>query len=163
MAVEIEHKYLVINDSYKGMATGSVDIRQGYLNRNPDRTVRVRTMGTKGFLTVKSRNHGAKRLEFEYEIPHHDAVEILKLAQPGLIEKTRYLVPYDGLLWEVDEFHGSLAGVVVAEVELPDNDVCYKKPSFIGEDITGNPSYYNSNLEAAVASGNDKIGKNCLQ
>lgn len=146
MAYEIEHKYLVINDSYQTMATGKVDIRQGYLNRNPDRTVRVRTMGSKGFLTVKGRNHGAKRLEFEYEIPWQEADEILGLAEPGIVEKTRYIVPFGGLLWEVDEFHGSLQGVVVAEVELPEHDVCYEKPPFIGEDITGNPDYYNSNL-----------------
>lgn len=146
MAFEIEHKFLVINDSYKQMSIGKVDICQGYLNRNPDRTVRVRTMGDKGFLTVKSRNHGAKRLEFEYEIPVEDAREILKLAEPGLVEKTRYMIPFDGLLWEVDEFHGSLNGVTVAEVELPEVSVAYEKPPFIGEDITGNPQYYNSNL-----------------
>ncbi|MCH5225191.1 MAG: CYTH domain-containing protein [Muribaculaceae bacterium] len=147
MAFEIEHKYLVVNDTYKEMATGQVEIRQGYLNRNPDRTVRVRTLGTKGFLTVKSRNHGEKRLEFEYEIPYHDAEEILKLAEPGVVEKTRYIVPFEGLIWEVDEFHGSLEGVTVAEVELPDTGHIYKKPPFIGEDITGDPNYYNSNLK----------------
>ena len=147
MAYEIEHKYLVINDSYQSMATGKVEIRQGYLNRNPDRTVRVRTMGTKGFLTVKSRNHGAKRLEFEYEIPGHDAEEILRLAEPGIVEKTRWMVPFGGLLWEVDEFHGSQQGVVVAEVEIPDDGITYAKPPFIGEDITGDPAYYNSNLK----------------
>lgn len=146
MAIEIEHKYLVINDSYKTMATGKVAIRQGYLNRNPDRTVRIRTLGNKGFLTVKSRNHGAERLEFEYEIPFHDAEQILSIAEPGIVEKTRYIVPYEGLVWEVDEFHGSLKGVVVAEVELPSVDTAYIAPPFIGADITGNPSYYNSNL-----------------
>ena len=147
MAFEIEHKYLVDNDSYKEMATGKLEIRQGYLNRNPDRTVRVRTMGSKGFLTVKSRNHGDKRLEFEYEIPDHDAIEMLKLAEPGIVEKTRYIIPYGNLIWEVDEFHGSLKGVVVAEVEIPETDTIYEKPPFIGVDITGNPAYYNSNLK----------------
>lgn len=147
MAFEIEHKYLVANDSYKDMATGKVEIIQGYLNRNPDRTVRVRKMGDKGFLTVKSRNNGAKRLEFEYEIPGHDAEEILKLAEPGIVEKTRYLVPFDGLMWEVDEFHGSLKGVVLAEVEIPEDNIDYSKPSFIGEDITGDTRYYNSVLK----------------
>ena len=147
MAYEIEHKYLVINDSYREMATGKVEIRQGYLNRNPDRTVRIRTMGSKGFLTVKSRNHGAKRLEFEYEIPGKDAEEILKLAEPGIVEKTRYMVPFGGLLWEVDEFHGSQNGVTVAEVEIPEDGITYQKPPFIGKDITGNPEYYNSNLK----------------
>ena len=147
MAFEIEHKYLVINDSFKEMASGKVDVCQGYLNRNPDRTVRVRTMGTKGFLTVKSRNHGAKRLEFEYEIPYKDAKEIISLAQPGLIEKTRYFVPFGGLIWEVDEFHGSLQGVIVAEVEIPEDGIKYEIPPFIGKDITGDPKYYNSNME----------------
>lgn len=147
MAYEIEHKYLVVDDSYKDLATGKVDIRQGYLNRNPDRTVRIRKMGNKGFLTVKSRNHGAKRMEFEYEIPGNDAEEILKLAEPGIVEKTRYMVPFHGLLWEVDEFHGDLNGVTVAEVEIPDTDATYVKPPFIGEDITGNPEYYNSNMK----------------
>lgn len=147
MAFEIEHKFLVINDSYKGMATGKLEIKQGYLNRNPDRTVRIRTIGNKGFLTVKSRNHGAKRLEFEYEIPGHDAEEILHLAEPGIVEKTRYLVPFKGLLWEVDEFHGSLQGVIIAEAELPDTNHEYEKPPFIGADITGDPAFYNSNLK----------------
>ena len=147
MAYEIEHKYMVINDTFRDMASGKVDIRQGYLNRNPDRTVRVRTIGPKGFLTVKSRNHGARRLEFEYEIPFRDAENILKLAEPGIVEKTRWIVPFGGLIWEVDEFHGSQKGVIVAEVEIPDDDHIYEKPPFIGEDITGNPAYYNSNLK----------------
>lgn len=147
MAIEIEHKYLVVNDSYKGMASEKLDIRQGYLNRNPNRTVRVRTMGNKGFLTVKGRNQGAHRLEFEYEIPLADAAEILTLAEPGIIEKTRYLIPYEGLVWEVDEYHGTLSGVIVAEVELPQINHSYLRPPFIGEEITGDPAYYNSNLK----------------
>lgn len=146
MAFEIEHKYLVINDSYRQMATGKLDIRQGYLNRNPDRTVRIRTIGYKGFLTVKGRNKGETRLEFEYEIPYVEADEILNMAEPGIVEKTRYIVPFQGLVWEVDEFHGSLRGVVVAEVELPETEMVYEKPPFVGEDITGNAAYYNSNL-----------------
>lgn len=147
MGFEIEHKYLVVNDSFKELATGKVDIRQGYLNRNPDRTVRVRTMGTNGYLTVKSRNHGAKRLEFEYEIPVKDAEEILKLAEPGIVDKTRWFVPFGGLIWEVDEFHGSQNGVIIAEVEIPEDGITYIKPPFIGQDITGDVSFYNSNLK----------------
>lgn len=147
MAYEIEHKYLVVNDSFKKMATGKIHICQGYLNRDPDRTVRIRTMGSKGFITVKSRNNGDKRLEFEYEIPESDVKEMFKFAEPGIIEKTRYLVPFEGLIWEVDEFHGSLNGVIVAEVELPDDGTIYRKPPFIGADITGQPAYYNSNLK----------------
>ena len=148
MAYEIEHKYLVINDKFREMAKGKVTIRQGYLNRNPDRTVRVRTMGEKGFITIKSRNHGAKRVEFEYEIPFNDALQILKLAEPGIIEKTRWIVPFKGLIWEVDEFHGSQKGVIIAEVEIPDDGHCYEKPPFIGEDISGKPEFYNSNMKA---------------
>lgn len=147
MPYEIEHKYLVVNDSFKDMASGKVEIRQGYLNRNPDRTVRIRTMGTNGYLTVKSRNHGAKRLEFEYQIPGHDAEEILKLAEPGIVEKTRWFVPYGNLIWEVDEFHGSQKGVIVAEVEIPVDGIVYEKPPFIGQDITGDPAFYNSNMK----------------
>lgn len=147
MAIEIEHKYLVANDLFKSLATGKTDINQGYLNRSPDRTVRIRTMGNKGFLTVKGRNKGDHRLEFEYEIPLADAEKILELSEPGIIKKTRYFVPFDGLIWEVDEFHGSLEGVIVAEVELPSKDFQYKKPPFVGENITGDPAYYNSNLK----------------
>ena len=147
MAYEIEHKYLVINNSFREMATGKVEIRQGYLNRNPDRTVRIRTMDSKGFLTVKSRNCGAKRLEFEYEIPGGDAEEIIKLAEPGIVEKTRWIVPFGGLIWEVDEFHGSQTGVIVAEVEIPEDGIKYEKPPFIGQDITGDPAYYCSNIK----------------
>lgn len=146
MGVEIEHKYLVINDLYKEMATDRLNIRQGYLNRNPDRTVRVRTVGDHGYITVKGLNKGDRRLEYEYEIPVKDADEIINLAEPGVVEKTRYLVPFEGLVWEVDEFHGSLLGVVVAEVELPDQNISYSIPPFIGENITGDPRYYNSNL-----------------
>lgn len=149
MAIEIEHKYLVVNDAYKKMATAELHIRQGYLNRNPDRTVRVRTINDKGYLTVKGRNQGEHRLEFEYEIPFYDAEEILKLAEPGIVEKTRFVVPFSGLLWEVDEFHGDLTGVVVAEIELPAKGFSYKKPAFIGKEITGDPAYYNSNLKVS--------------
>ena len=147
MGVEIEHKYLVINDSYRQLATGKIEIKQGYLSRNPDRIVRIRTMGDKGFLTVKGRNKGDFRLEFEYEIPEADAKDIISLAEPGIVEKTRYIIPYDELIWEVDEFHGSLTGVIVAEVELPEQGLTYVKPPFIGKEITGDPNYYNSNMK----------------
>lgn len=148
MAIEIEHKYLVINDSYKEMAFEKLHIFQGYLNRSPERTVRIRIVNDKGFLTVKGKNKGEFRHEFEYEIPIEDARQILKMAEPGIVEKIRYLVKYRGLLWEVDEFHGDLNGVKVAEVELPDLNWKYQKPNFIGQDITGNPKYYNSNLSS---------------
>lgn len=146
MAVEIEHKYLVTDNSYKAMAFEKLEIVQGYLNRNIDRTVRIRTVNDKGFLTVKGKTIGDIRPEFEYEIPFLDAKEILKLAEPGIIEKTRYLVNYEGQIWEVDEFHGQLKGVTIAEIEIEESGASYHKPPFIGIEITGDPKYYNSIL-----------------
>lgn len=146
MAFEIEHKYLVTDNSFKSMAFEKIEIRQGYLNRQPERTVRVRTKGESAFLTVKGKNKGDSRLEFEYEVPYDDALQMLKLCEPGIIEKTRWLVDYKGLTWEVDEYHGSREGLVVAEVEIPESGHSYETPPFVGEDVTGNPDYYNSNL-----------------
>lgn len=146
MAFEIEHKYLVVNDSFKQAAYKHVEIRQGYLNRLPERTVRIRTVGDKGFITVKGKNTGDVRLEFEYEIPYRDAIEMLNLCEPGIIDKTRYLVKYGSLTWEIDEYHGSREGLTVAEVEITESGMDYEKPAFVGENVTGNPRYYNSNL-----------------
>ncbi len=146
MAFEIEHKYLVNDDSYKKMAVKKVEIRQGYLSRLPERTVRVRTCDKEGFLTVKGKNHGDTRLEFEYEIPYEDACEMLALCEPGMIEKTRWLVKVDGLVWEVDEYHGAREGLTVAEVEIPQSGLHYSIPPFAGRNVTGEPAYYNSNL-----------------
>lgn len=146
MAFEIEYKYLVKNDNYKGLASSRTRILQGYLNREPERTVRVRIKGERGFLTVKGKNSGASRLEFEYEIPKADAMEMLSLCVPPLLDKTRYEVPYEGHIWEIDEFHGSREGLVTAEIELKSEDEPYSIPDFIGTNVTGNPNYYNSNL-----------------
>lgn len=146
MAYEIEHKYLVSDDSYKQLAYDKVEIRQGYLNREPERTVRVRTKGHKGYLTVKGKNDGDVRLEFEFEVPYADALEMLQLCLPEIVEKTRYLVRYGNLTWEVDEFHGSRQGLTVAEVEIPSSGHDYELPPFVGKNVTGDPAYYNSNL-----------------
>lgn len=146
MAIEIEYKYLVKNDNYKDLATSRTHILQGYLNREPERTVRVRVKGEKGFLTVKGKNSGASRLEFEYEIPKADAEEMLTLCMPPILDKTRYIVPFDGHVWEVDEFHGAREGLVTAEIELPSESEHYNLPGFIGKNVTGDPQYYNSNL-----------------
>ena len=148
MALEIEHKYLVKDESYKTLAYEKLTIKQGYLNRLPERTVRVRTVDQKGFLTVKGKNRGDVRHEYEYEIPYEDAEEMLQICEPGILDKTRYKVKYDNLVWEIDEYHGSLEGLTVAEVEIPTSGHKYEKPSFIGENVTGNPHYYNSNLSA---------------
>lgn len=146
MATEIEHKYLVINDSYKSMAFAHIDIMQGYLNRDPERTVRVRTFGEYGKLTVKGLTMGDSRLEFEYDIPFDDARQLLALCEPGILHKTRWLVKVDDMTWEVDEYHDARQGLVIAEVELPSSCHRYSRPPFVGENVTGNPSYYNSAL-----------------
>lgn len=148
MALEIEHKYLVKDDSYKEMAQNHTHILQGYLSREPDRTVRVRVKGERGFITVKGRNSGDVRLEFEYEVPKADAEEMLGLCLPPVLEKVRWEVKYEGKLWEVDEFLGSLAPLVTAEIELTSSAESYSLPSFVGKNVTGDPRYYNSQLPA---------------
>lgn len=146
MGVEIERKYLVKDMSFKEMASDCTEIRQGYLNRNPERTVRVRTRGDKGYITVKGKNEGMSRLEFEYEIPFSDAIVMLTLCEPPIIEKHRYVVEYKGMMWEVDCFHGAKEGLVTAEIELPSENKAFEVPPFVGEEVTGEPQYYNSNL-----------------
>lgn len=146
MGVEIERKFLVTNDTYKDMAYSISHIRQGYLNRNPDRTVRVRVRDDHGYLTVKGRNQGDTRLEFEYDVPRKDAEEMLLLCENPILDKSRYLVKYEGFIWEIDEFHGRLSQLVVAEIELPVSDTKFALPPFIGKEVTGDPQYYNSSL-----------------
>lgn len=146
MAFEIEHKYLVTNDNYKNLATSKFHIYQGYLSREPERTVRVRIKTDRAYITIKGKNEGTKRLEFEYEIPKEDALKMLELCQQPILEKVRYNVPYKGKLWEVDEFLGSNKGLILAEIELTSEGESYDKPDFIGENVTGNSKYYNSNL-----------------
>ena len=146
MALEIERKFIVNDDSFRQIAYKSISIRQGYLSRIPERTIRVRTIDDKGFLTIKGKNIGIVRNEFEYEIPLADALEILTMCVPPIVEKTRYLIKYDNLTWEVDEFHGARQGLIMAEVELSTKDTEITLPPFIGKEVTGNPEYYNSNL-----------------
>lgn len=148
MSKEIERKYLVCGSSYRHQAIQKKDMMQGYLSLDPDATVRIRIVGDKAFITVKSRNIGAVRNEWEYPVPVEEAKEMLRsCCKSNLIEKTRYIVeaPHN-LKWEIDEFHGSLDGLVIAEIELPDEDFEVALPDFIGEDVTGNPRYYNSSL-----------------
>lgn len=146
MGIEIEHKYLVKNDSYRSMATSRVRMVQGYLCREPQTTVRVRIKGGKGYLTVKGITMGDTRQEFEYEVPLTDAEQMLRLCPGRVIEKVRWHVPFEGHLWEVDEFEGELTGLVTAEVELPDSQTRYAIPPFVGEDVTGDARYFNSAL-----------------
>lgn len=147
MAKEIERKFLVKDNSFLKLAYKTIEIAQGYLSIDPDRTVRVRIYGEKGFITVKTRNIGAVRNEWEYEIPVADAREILFDAAINKLTKTRYLVKTDnGEIWEIDQFHESLEGLTIAEIELVDEKSQISLPGFIGKEVTGDPRYYNSNL-----------------
>lgn len=151
MAKEIERKYLVLDQGYKNEATEAIEIAQGYLCRDPKRTVRVRIKGRCAYLTVKGVTKGCVRDEWEYEINVDDAREMLRLCDGAILSKTRHFVPKDGLVWEVDEFHGTLEGLRVAEVELPSAD--YQMPAlpdFAGREVTGDERYYNSCLAAGV-------------
>lgn len=146
MPQEIERKYLVIGDAWRNLATGT-HYRQGYLNGAKERTVRIRTIGEKAFLTIKGETRGIRREEYEYEIPYGDAMQMLEnLAEKPLIEKIRYQIPYEGLVWEIDEFLGENAGLIVAEIELTDENQPFAKPAWIDKEVSSDPRYYNANL-----------------
>lgn len=146
MGKEIERKFLVSDfRAVQRAARKSVRISQGYLSVDPERTVRVRLRGERGFLTIKGLTHGATRAEFEYEIPAADAREMLSLCVGKIIDKTRYLVDYEGQTWEVDEFH-SPREFWLAEAELQSESQQLILPPWIGREVTGEPQYYNSNL-----------------
>ncbi len=133
-------------DDWRKLANGTV-YRQGYLSTVKERTVRVRTIEDKGYITVKGRAAGATRVEYEYEIPAEDANSMLDdLCERPIIEKKRYVIDYEGLTWEVDEFNGENQGLIVAEVELSDENQSIALPDWIGEEVTGDPKYFNSNL-----------------
>ena len=147
MGTEIERKFLVKRAGWKPQAQGIL-FRQGYLNTHKERVVRVRIMGSKAVMTVKGIMIGATRQEFEYAIPMDDCNQMFDLCEQPLIEKTRFKIPYGGLTWEVDEFHGVNEGLVVAECELDSEDQEIDKPEWVGEEVTGDPRYFNSNLIA---------------
>lgn len=150
MAKETERKFLVNDTSYKGLAVKAYEIAQGYLSVDADRTVRIRIKGNKAYITVKTRNVGLTRNEWEYEIPVDDAREMLSACVGIVITKTRYIVPAtNGLYWEIDEFHGHHGGLILAEIELPCDDFSIEIPSFIGKEVSDNPAYYNSSLSKA--------------
>lgn len=148
MALEIERKFLVAGD-FKAMAASHSRIVQGYICPDKGRTVRVRLRGEKGYLTIKgpSLDGGLTRYEFEKEITLDEALSLLRLCQPGIIDKVRWLVPMpDGHTFEVDEFHGENEGLVMAEVELGAADEPFLRPDWLGEEVTGDRRYYNSQL-----------------
>lgn len=148
MGVEIERKFLVSGDAYKSEAEKQVRITQGYLSTVPERTVRVRIKADKGYLTIKGKANesGASRYEWEREIPVAEAHELLELCEPGVIDKTRFLVKSADHMIEVDEFYADNQGLVVAEVELGAEDEAFEKPAWIAEEVTGEDRYYNAML-----------------
>lgn len=148
MAQEIERKFLVKDDSYKALAYHASRIAQGYICSMRGRTVRVRIRDEKGYLTIKGPADaaGLGRYEWEKEIPQEEARELMKLCEPGMIDKTRYLVQAGKHVFEVDEFYGENEGLTIAEVELAAKDEVYEKPDFVGEEVTGDVRYYNSFL-----------------
>jgi len=148
MAQEIERKFLVKDDNYKQLAYDSSRIQQGYICSARGRTVRVRIRGERGFLTIKgpSRDGGLSRYEWEKEIPLQEAEELMLLCEPGMIDKTRYLVQSGKHVFEVDEFYGENEGLVMAEVELASENEAFERPDFLGEEVTGDVRYYNSFL-----------------
>ncbi len=146
MGKEIERKYLIKSDEWKNLAKGKY-YRQGYLSTVKERVVRVRTIDDKGFLTIKGVTVGVTRSEFEYEIPAEEANLMLdNLCEKPIIEKFRAKIEYAGLIWEIDEFHGENEGLTVAEVELKEENQKIDFPAWIGEEVSGDPRYFNSNL-----------------
>ena len=150
---EIERKFLVSSEEFKAQSVASHEICQGYLCKEPAKTIRVRTCDEHAYLTIKSSclREGLAKFEWEKEIEMSDAKEIMGLCLPGMIEKTRYIIPaepYKGEArkWEVDVFHGHLEGFMLAEIEIGDEHEPVSLPSWIGAEVTGNPRYYNANL-----------------
>jgi adenylate cyclase len=144
MATEIERKFLVHGTHWR--RGPGVRLSQGYLNRDKERTVRVRIAGDRAFLTIKGLTRGASRAEFEYEIPLADAEQILQLSDGPIIQKTRYVIVHDGSTWEVDEFLGDNAGLVLAEIELTSEGQPFRHPPWLGAEVTHDSRYLNSCL-----------------
>ena len=148
MPLEIERKFLVKTNDFKKDANNKIRVTQGYLSSNPERTVRVRIKGNKGFITVKGKvnQSGVSRYEWEKEISIEEAEELLKICEPGIIDKTRYEIKAGKFIFEVDEFYGDNQGLIVAEIELTDENDSFEKPQWLGEEVTGDVKYYNSML-----------------
>lgn len=147
MPVEIERKFLVTGDAWRE-SSRPVKIVQGYLSRDPDRTVRVRQKGDAAFLTIKGRATGITRTEIEFPIPLTDARDLFLLCLTPLIDKTRHLLTHAGHTWEVDEFHGENEGLILAEIELPSEDSPFEPPPWLGPEVSSDHRYSNSRLSA---------------
>ena len=148
MAQEIERKFLVKNEGFKVESFKQTRITQGYLSSVPERTVRIRVKGSRGYITIKGiGNHsGASRFEWEKEIPAQEVMDLMQIAEPGVIDKIRYQVQKGGYIWEVDEFYGENQGLIVAEIELQSEDESFEHPEWLGAEVTGDAKYYNSML-----------------
>lgn len=147
MAIEIEHKFLLASDAWREQVSHSVIYKQGYLSSQPTSSIRVRISDNQAWLNIKSATIGTQRHEYEYEIPLTDAQEILdNLCLKPVIEKTRHFVTHGKHQWEIDEFDGENAGLIVAEIELKAADETFAKPDWIGADVTQDVRYYNNNL-----------------
>ena len=146
--IEIERKFLVQSEEFKTSSFEKNEIAQGYLNSNPERTVRVRIKGTRGYLTIKGKGNesGMSRLEWETVIPVAEARMLLPLCESGVINKIRYEVKFGNHVYEVDEFFGENEGLIIAEIELESEDEAFEKPNWLGEEVTNNEKYYNSYL-----------------
>ena len=146
---EIERKFLVRSDAFMAQATTHYEIMQGYLCKEPGKTIRVRIRDTRAFLTIKSSRlrEGLAKFEWEREIDLADARELMQICLPGAISKTRYIIPTSNdRKWEVDVFHGRLDGLVLAELELGDEHETFDRPAWLGKEVTGEPQYYNANM-----------------
>jgi adenylate cyclase len=146
MGLEIERKFLIKNDSWKNEIKKTISIRQGYLNSEVERTVRIRIQGELGVLTIKGKNQNVTRKEFEYQIPLDDALNLLSMCEKPIIEKTRFLIPSNRSTWEIDVFDGENKGLVIAEIELTSEEESFDIPNWLGEEVSSESKYYNSSL-----------------
>jgi len=146
MGIEIERKFLVSGDQWRSNAAGEKYL-QGYLSSDKSCVVRLRAVGDKGYLTIKGESSGFSRLEYEYEIPVQECMEMMeKLVEKPIIEKIRFKVEYQGFVWEIDEFEGENKGLIVAEIELDHPDQSFERPVWLGIEVTDDPRYFNANL-----------------
>lgn len=146
MPTEIERKFLLTSEGWRMGITQSRRIAQGYLSRDPERTVRVRIYGENAFMTIKGKTEGISRTEIEFSLPLETAQNLLPLCFQPLIDKTRHLVPHGGHLWEIDEFHGPNTGLIVAEIELEAEGTAFARPDWLGEEVSHDFRYTNASL-----------------
>lgn len=148
MSLEIERKFLVKNNDFKKVFYQKKKVKQGYLNSDKSRTVRIRIADDKGFITIKGASNlsGTTRFEWEKEIDVLEAEQLLLLCEPSIIDKTRFYIKSENHIFEVDEFYGDNQGLIVAEIELNSENESYEKPSWLGKEVTGNVKYYNASL-----------------